>query len=180
MSYLHSSDPVSTPPAAPAGPPTITPDDLAPPWKRVAAVLIDSLLWAIPFAAFYVIVSYVPEGPTDSSFSFDTPWWYWVVSYGGGFLYQIVPIAIWGQTLGKHFLGIRVVSAQDLNKPGWWRAIRRWGIYIVVGVVPFVGGGLNMVLALVGLVMLFVHQRRQTPHDLVGDTLVVNNGVHRW
>ncbi len=171
MSYLQQ-------PVLPTTPPTISRDDLASPWRRIVATLIDGLVWSIPlmigcFLAF-------EEDEVTGAIEFVYPIWWWAVAYASGFLYTVVPVAIWGQTLGKHLVSIRVVSAQDLDRPGWWRAIRRWGIYIVAGLVPIIGGLLNCLLGLVGLVMLWAHHKRQTPHDLVADTLVVDNGVQAW
>jgi uncharacterized RDD family membrane protein YckC len=177
MSYLHPLEPMSTPPAASGGPPTITPDDLASPGRRIGATLLDALIWGVPFIVGCFLAFETDEATGTVQFNY--PIWWLAGGYVFGFLYNVVPVAIWGQTPGKHLVRIRVVSAQDLTMPGWWRAIRRWGIYIAVALVPFVGGLLNLVLTLAGLVMLFVRQNRQTPHDLVADTLVVNDGVHR-
>ena len=70
-------------------------------------------------------------------------------------VYHVVPVALWGQTLGKKIMSIRVVSGQDLSQPGWWRAIRRWGLYFLIGLIPIIGGIVAcIVLPLVGLVML--------------------------
>lgn len=162
------------------GPPTITPDDLASPWRRIGADLIDGLIWGVPLAliTFFAVVNRTTDAAGRMKFHF--PFWWTPVALLFGILYQVVPIALWGQTLGKHLTKVRVVSAQDLTKPGWWRAIRRWGIYVLVGLIPIVGGVLNMLLLVIGLVLLWTDNRRQTIHDKVADTIVVNDGVHRF
>lgn len=40
-------------------------------------------------------------------------------------VYELTMIALWGQTLGKMYFGIRVVSAPGLEIPGWARSVRR-------------------------------------------------------
>ncbi len=106
--------------------------------------------------------------------------WAYLVMFAVGFLYQVPPDALWGKSLGKLIVGITIVSARDLGRPGWWRAIRRWGIYVVAGLIPFIGGLLNLGLLLAGLVLLWAHEKRQTVHDMVADTLVVRNYAVPW
>ena len=180
MSYLHQS----APPAQPAVPPTITPDDLAAPWRRIVAAIIDGLILGFPVGftvGFWLATQTDAVGDAfDASESVNVFPAYFLAALLG-FLYQVPPVAIWGQTLGKKIMAIRIVSGQDVTQPGWWRAVRRWGIYVLVGMIPIAGALFSCVLLpLVGLVMLFVHHKRQVPHDLVADTLVVNGGTHAW
>ena len=56
--------------------------------------------------------------------------------------------ALWGQTIGKHLVGIRVCSGRDLDRPGWLRAAKRWILFPVVGLVPWVGAVLPMLIPL--------------------------------
>jgi len=180
VSYLHQS----APPAQPPAPPTITPEDLAAPWRRIVAVIIDGLILGFPIGFFVGFWLATQTDAVADAFDASEPVNLlpaYLLAGLFGFLYQVPPVAIWGQTLGKKIMGIRVVSGQDLTQPGWWRALRRWGIYVLLGMIPIVGGLFScFLLPLVGLVMLFVHQKRQVPHDLVADTIVVNDGVHAW
>ncbi len=180
LSYLHQSAPLAQPTASP----TITPDDLAAPWRRIVAVIIDGLLLGFPIGfivGFWLATQTDAMGDAfDASESVNLIPAYLLAGLAG-FLYQVPPVAIWGQTLGKKIMAIRIVSGQDVTQPGWWRAVRRWGIYVLVGMIPIVGALFSCVLLpLGGLVMLFVHHKRQVPHDLVADTLVVNDGSHAW
>ncbi len=158
--------------------PTISVDDLAAPWRRIVALLVDGLIMGFPIG--FIIGIWLATTQPESTEDVSIPAAFLLLNLAA-VVYQVVGVALWGQTLGKKMLGIRVVSAQDLSQPGWWRAIRRWGLYFVIGLIPIVGGIVAcMILPLVGLVMLFVDQRRQAPHDKVADTIVVNDGVHRW
>ena len=93
-----------------------------------------------------------------------------------GFLYKFPPVALWGKTLGKLIVGITVCSGRGLGRPGWWRALRRWGIVVLVGLVPGVGGLLSLLVPL----PLFWTNNRQGLHDKVADTLVMRDYVVPW
>lgn len=174
MSYLHES----IAPPQPSTAPTISIDDLAAPWRRIVAVILDGLIVGFPIGFFvgFWLATTQTESPEDVNMSAA-----FLLLSLAAVVYNVVPVALWGQTLGKKIMSIRVVSGQDLSKPGWWRAIRRWGLYFVIGLIPIIGGIVAcIVLPLVGLVMLFVDPKRQVPHDKVADTIVVNDGVHGW
>lgn len=173
MSYLHES----IAPTQPSPAPTISFDDLAAPWRRIVAVILDGLVVGFPIG---ILVGFWLATTQPESTDVSTSAAFLLLSLAA-VVYQVVPVALWGQTLGKKIMSIRVVSGQDLGKPGWWRAIRRWALYFLIGLIPIIGGIVAcFVLPLVGLVMLFVEPKRQVPHDKVADTIVVNDGVHGW
>ena len=174
MSYPHDSiAPTQTSTA-----PTISVEDLAAPWRRIVAVILDGLIVSFPIG--FVVGFWLATTQAESTEEVSMPAAFFLLSLAA-VVYQVVPVALWGQTLGKKIMGIRVVSGQDLSRPGWWRAIRRWGLYFLIGLIPIIGGIVAcIVLPLVGLVMLFVDPKRQVPHDKVADTIVVNDGVHGW
>lgn len=164
--------------AAPAiTPPTISRDDLASPWQRLGAGLIDGVLLVIPFTvvlfAFFVDFGLMA---TDAEPTFDVPVWYWPLATLIGALYHVVPEALWGQTLGKHLVKIRVCSGRDLGRPGWARAAKRWIVFVVVGFVPYVGNLLSIVIVL----PIIWDKARQGLHDKFADTLVLRNDSVPW
>ena len=174
MSYPHES----MSPTQPSTAPTISLDDLAAPWRRIVAVIFDGLIVGFPIG--FLIGFWLATRQPESTEGVSMPAAFLLLSLAAA-VYQVVPVALWGQTLGKKIMSIRVVSGQDLSKPGWWRAIRRWGLYVLIGLIPVIGGIVAcIVLPLVGLVMLFVDDKRQVPHDKVADTIVVNDGIHGW
>lgn len=84
-------------------------------------------------------------------------------------LYEVVQIALWGQTLGKRASNVKVVNAVNGGVPGWGKAIGRWAIPGLLWLIPFVGP------LLTGLCYLsLVWDRvRQGWHDRSAGTLVV-------
>jgi uncharacterized RDD family membrane protein YckC len=56
-------------------------------------------------------------------------WGLWILALVGApvllTVYEIAAIAVWGMTLGKRFAGVRVLSADTLEAPGWRRAAIR-------------------------------------------------------
>ncbi len=150
--------------------PTITRDDLASPWRRLGAALIDGILLSIPIGIIFASTWHI-DPATDRLVTSGR--WSLVVVGLLTAVYQVVGVAVWGRTVGKLVTGIRVVSAKDLSRPGWVRALIRWGIFWVVGWIPFVGG----LLSLVFLLPLLWTMKRQGVHDMAADTLVVANGV---
>ncbi len=76
--------------------------------------------------------------------------------------YYWVPTALWGQTLGKRLLGIKVVDAEG-EPPGWGRAAMR----------ELVGKFLSGLSLGLGFLVALFHPKRRALHDLVGGTWVV-------
>ena len=76
--------------------------------------------------------------------------------------YQLVSTALWGQTLGKMFVGIRVVRPGQAL-PGWGTAFQREVIGKIISAVPFGWG------------FLWINRDRwgQGYHDKVAGTYVV-------
>ena len=145
---------------------TITRDDLASPWQRLGAAILDGVLMGFPFGILAMI--FIFEGAPASV---DVPLWFTLTVTVLAAAYQIVGTALWGQTVGKHLVGIRVCSGRDLDRPGWLRAVKRWGIFFAAGYVPFVGWPLTLLIPL----PLTWDQHRQGLHDKFADTLVLRN-----
>ncbi len=82
-------------------------------------------------------------------------------------LYDVGATAVRGATLGKRIVGIRVISAADGGRPGWWRAVRRFVLPAVSNIVF----GLGVVVL---LTPMLDHHRRQGWHDMLAGTLVVS------
>lgn len=76
--------------------------------------------------------------------------------------YYWVPTALWGQTLGKRLLGIKVVDAEG-EPPGWGQAAMR----------ELVGKFLSGLSLGLGFLVALFHPKRRALHDLVGGTWVV-------
>ena len=148
-------------------PVTISTDDLATPWQRLGAVFIDGLLLLIPWVVLIAGPDY---------YSGRSSLWVDVAATVLVAAYHVVGTALWGQTVGKKVARIRVCSGRNLGRPGWVRAIKRWGVYVVVGYVPVVGGLLTVLIPL----PLLWTASRQGLHDMFADTLVLRDEAVPW
>lgn len=163
----------------PAAPPVVVMrDDHASPGQRLGAVLLDALIIGLPIGfavGYWLATSDVLQSAFDASDRVAMPRWLILLGIAAA-LYNIVGVAVWGQTLGKHIMKIRVTNDQDLGRPGWFRSIARWGVFFVVGWIPFVG---TLLCLLIPLPLLWTHQRKGL-HDMLAGTLVMKNHAVPW
>ncbi|MFE0102844.1 RDD family protein [Streptomyces sp. NPDC059009] len=81
-----------------------------------------------------------------------------------GVLYEALPTAKWGRTLGKKLLGVRVRDLEEHEAPSFGAALRRWLVYSVPGV---------LVVGVVGVLWcVFDRPWRQCWHDKAARTFV--------
>ncbi|MEU5419285.1 RDD family protein [Streptomyces sp. NPDC001407] len=85
-----------------------------------------------------------------------------------GLVYEALPTAKWGRTLGKKLCGVRVLGIESHDTPSFGQALRRWLVYGVLGVLAV--GVLN------ALWCLFDRPWRQCWHDKAARTFVASNG----
>lgn len=85
-----------------------------------------------------------------------------------GLLYEVLPTARWGRTLGKKLFGISVVHIEGHGKPGFGAALVRWLVYGVLGLAVI--GVLNV------LWCVFDRPWRQCWHDKAARTFVAKGG----
>ncbi|MBT2389673.1 RDD family protein [Streptomyces sp. ISL-1] len=81
-----------------------------------------------------------------------------------GVLYEALPTAKWGRTLGKKLCGLKVWGIESHEPPSFGAALRRWLVYSVLGVIAL--GVLNV------LWCLFDRPWRQCWHDKAAHTFV--------
>ncbi|CAL9292504.1 RDD family protein [Streptomyces sp. SudanB25_2051] len=81
-----------------------------------------------------------------------------------GVLYEALPTAKWGRTLGKQLCGTEVRGIESHEPPGFGAALRRWLVYGVLGLAAV--GVLNV------LWCLFDRPWRQCWHDKAAGTFV--------
>jgi uncharacterized RDD family membrane protein YckC len=147
---------------------------LAEPGKRLAARLIDGIVW------FFIslVSSLVLAG--GSIFSGEQPSFVRGAIAGivGGLLvvaYEALMVGTNGATAGKLALGLKVVN-EDGSTADMQTGLRRMFLYIgfiFLALIPILGNVLFLVMAIAGLVLLFTDARHQTPWDKIGKTLVV-------
>ncbi|MFC9700142.1 RDD family protein [Streptomyces sp. NPDC056943] len=81
-----------------------------------------------------------------------------------GVLYEALPTAKWGRTLGKKLCGLEVRDIESHQPPRFGAALRRWLVYSVLGILAI--GVLNV------LWCLFDRPWRQCWHDKAARTFV--------
>ncbi len=127
---------------------------------RLVAALIDLFFTMIfPLVAIVAMVLRAQAGVAAASFG------QYALVAGLGLavfaVYHIVQIGLWGQTLGKALVGIRVVRP-DGSVPGFGRATLR-----------VLGYGFSLLIAGWGFLRVAVDPRRQALHDRIAETLVI-------
>ncbi|MEV6751827.1 RDD family protein [Streptomyces sp. NPDC051214] len=81
-----------------------------------------------------------------------------------GVIYEVLPTAKWGRTLGKKVLGLQVRDMEEHETPSFGSALKRWLVYAVPGV---------LVIGVVGVLWgLFDRPWRQCWHDKAARTFV--------
>ncbi|WP_329464948.1 RDD family protein [Streptomyces sp. NBC_01431] len=81
-----------------------------------------------------------------------------------GVLYEALPTAKWGRTLGKRLCGVQVRGIESYEPPTFGQALRRWLLYGVLGLLAV--GVVNVVWC------LFDRPWRQCWHDKAARTFV--------
>jgi uncharacterized RDD family membrane protein YckC len=168
--------PPSEPPPEPPWPSPGSPaGQLVPvgPWPRFGARIIDGLVLFIPNAIFAAVLT------DESASSFGG------VGTGENFVYVLVSTllgfayAVWleasrGQTLGKMALGYKVVGP-DGQIPSNDVAMRR-NAWLLLGLVPIVGGVLSFVAAVaIGVTIANDPFKRGTHDNFAGGSAVVRS-----
>jgi uncharacterized RDD family membrane protein YckC len=155
---------------------------LAPVLRRAGARLIDTGLLAV--AGFAVIMPILIAGvgldqpgntandPTASGTWSGPAILGWVVVLAVlPFLYEAVQLALWGQTVGKRVLGLRVVAAEPFGQALTTRqAVSRAAVN---NVVYLFGCGVGTVLAY--LWAIWDQPLHQSVHDKVAGTVVIDD-----
>ncbi|NSC21929.1 RDD family protein, partial [Streptomyces albus subsp. chlorinus] len=86
-----------------------------------------------------------------------------------GLLYEVLPTARWGRTLGKKLFGLSVANIEGHDRPGFGKSCLRWLVHGVLGV---------LVVGLVNVAWcLFDRPWRQCLHDKVAGTFVAKGGT---
>lgn len=145
--------------------------------KRLGAKLLDGLLGflvlGIPYIVMIASMATANEGKRGGEPEFTmTAIIALIVMVIGGLallVINIVMLSTRGQTPGKKWLGIRIVSHPDNQKPGFVKAFLLRGLVNgLIGAVPCLGA----VYSLVDICFIFQSDRRCV-HDLIAGTHVI-------
>lgn len=126
---------------------------LATPGRRFAAAVIDGVVLVLAYTAV-AWTGVLASAPMDG-------WPLWLTrALGLGYL--LVGWGVWGQTVGKHVLGLRVVRAAT-GRPAMGAALVRLIGYFIASIPTHIG-----------LLPILWHPRRQGWHDQLAGTVVID------
>ena len=142
---------------------------LAPIGRRVAGLILDQLIVAVPAAIVIVAIGFTPSDAVTSRslLTFN------ICLTSAAFVYQTLMIALLGRTVGKLALGTRVVRLVDGGRPDWWEAAIRALLPLALGAIPRIGVFLGIMVYSIAL----WNPLRQGLHDKAAGTLVVRHTV---
>ena len=141
---------------------------------RAVARLLDALLLGIPYFVVAAVVAAVLAGSEPATEPVEMTGRLWLAVFGplvGLFVvYETVCVWLWGQTVGKLALGVRVARQVNGRCPLWWEAFLRVGIVGLVLLIPF----MPVVFVASGLYMVagFDEMRRNVPDRAAGTVVV--------
>jgi uncharacterized RDD family membrane protein YckC len=156
-----------TAPPRPRSPGDVQPGErLATIGQRALARLIDGVLTVVPGALVFVATGQLTFDANQPRL----PLWLRFLGLVLPFAYEVTLVALWGQTLGKRIVGIRVIGP-DGQPPGWGRSLRRWLVPFALGMMPFIGWLLGMAAFLRAAIV----DDRRGFHDLAAGTAVLQD-----
>ena len=140
---------------------------IASPLLRLGGALCDSLLF---LAVVFPLTLF--RWDTDGSL------WWRTGPEVAMCVYGVVCVAVWGRTVGKWFVGTRVVDRATGSRPGWAAATARVLLPAAVAVVGEIGGYYRPIERLAWIVVyvpILWDPLRRGLHDRLAGTLVVND-----
>ena len=149
-------------------PPNQSASELASPWARLAAVIIDGLIYMAVVVVFAIIAALtLSSNQSDEEFPLAI-----ILAAAVAviivLIIQMVLLGTRGQTIGKIALKIRIVDAQTGAHPGWPRLVLlRTIVNGILTSIPFLGG----IYWIVDSLFVFRADHR-TIHDLYSGTRV--------
>ena len=133
---------------------------LAPLGKRALAYLIDELLVSLLFIFIYMD-QIPPNATTEETITIINSLVLYVMVLK--VIYQTFFVWMYGATLGRIAMKIRVISLSDLEKPSFLLSLSRASFRII-----------SESLFYLGFAWAMLNPKRETWHDKVAHTLVVN------
>lgn len=129
---------------------------------RFGARVLDAIIVAVVFFALILF-----SGSADDVSGFSVAGLILGIVIGVG--YEVLQIAVWGQTLGKRMVGVKVIHAAHGGLPGWGKAFGRWAIPGLLALIPLVG----WILSILCYLSATWDRVYQGWHDKAAGTLVI-------
>ena len=136
--------------------------ELARPIRRLGARILDFIVVAVIGVVLVIVFGGVDDSGTGTFASL-------LLGLVIGIGYEVSQVAVWGQTIGKRMVGIKVINAAHGGVPGWGKATGRWAIPGLVALIPIIGP----LLSLLCYLSLTWDRVYQGWHDKVAGTLVI-------
>jgi len=145
-------------------------------WRRAQGRLADMAMWGVLMLALAMFTGSDVDGG-DRSY----PGWFFYSLAVAPIVYEAAMVRLWqGQTLGKSWAGVRVVTRSG-QTPGWFsatvRAAATW-LFLVIATADPLGAWVQIpalaVLVVVFAVAVFERKRRGL-HDLAAGTMVITD-----
>lgn len=133
---------------------------LAPLSKRFFAYIIDEILVSFLFILIY-LESVGDQGSIEETIVMINSMVMYIMALK--VIYHTFFVTMYGATLGKIFLKIKVISVNDLENPQMFFSLARAIVRIVSESVFYLG-----------FIWAFMNPKRETWHDKAGRTLVIN------
>lgn len=105
-------------------------------WQRALARLFDLLLVSLPLAVVLLATADIQDGQLVLE---EVPGWLVPAQVGAQVVYETILVALWGRTLGKALLGLRVTRFADGQRPTWTQAAQRILVPAAAWAVPIDG-----------------------------------------
>ncbi len=128
--------------------------------KRAWAYTIDEILISVLFMFIYM-GRIPPQATPEEVIALLNGMFSYVILLK--IIYQAFFVWMYGATLGKIFMKIKIVSVLDLEKPNIFQSINRAIIRIV-----------SESLFYIGFLWAYANPKRETWHDKIAKTLVIN------
>lgn len=142
--------------------------------QRTLARVIDLVVIGIPVTIGYTIAAVIASGgspdPEATLASPQASAWTWGAAIALAMVYETVCVTLWGQTLGKLVVGLRVVRLVNGRCPLWWEAALRIALPGAVAVIP---NPLARAAALTLYVVAVADPLRRNIPDRAAGTVVV-------
>ncbi len=142
--------------------------DLASPWRRVLARLIDV---GVVIAASLLVRALVDDDLSSAQPTAAAA----IITLMLTVAYEVGMVSGLGATVGKLITGLRVIDNHGQCPPNAVVAIRRWSPN-VLALVPFIGIFAAMAVLLASLIWIFTDARRRSIFDKAADTTVIAVG----
>ena len=132
-------------------------------WTRLMALVIDEIIMIVAAVLCLIVIVVVSSGQSFGVGDFLGMFLSFAILPAVLMGYWIVFTAIWGQTLGKMALGIKVVDREG-RPPGLWKAFLR----------EVVGKILSGLVICLGYIWVAFDREKRGWHDHIAGTYVVS------